>query len=83
MDSSVTLAMLKEGSEDYVKLYDVYNPGMELGGSVIITYLGIWNSARHGHCMDIINIESSKYLQRKNMTGINLRVATLVIYLLT
>lgn len=75
MDSSVTLATLNKHSE-HVQLYDVYNPGMEFGGQIIITDLGIWNIADYHY--KNIKIELSKYLQRKDMTGINLRVATMV-----
>lgn len=76
MDSSVTLAVLNDILEDYVEFYDLYNPGLDTGGNTVFTDLGIWNGTNRA-CTSI-EIKSTKYRNRENMTGINLRVATVV-----
>lgn len=72
MDSNIKLAISQTNGT--FNLFDVYNPGFNLGGTPEITLVGFWNgSTMHKQ------VNTTFYSQRKSMTGIVIRTGSVVL----
>ncbi|XP_044270076.1 ionotropic receptor 75a-like [Tribolium madens] len=72
MDSNVKFA-IPEGEFSF-NIFDVYNPGHQLGESPVVTKFGVWNGSH-------LNIQQTRtfYLQRRHMSYIKLRSGSVVL----
>ncbi|CAH1367043.1 unnamed protein product, partial [Tenebrio molitor] len=73
MDSNVKV-IVPEKNKNTFKVLDVYNPGVQIGEKPIITEIGLWNGSNLN-----INRKMTFYLQRKNMSSIQLRSGSVVL----
>jgi hypothetical protein len=73
MDSNVKV-VVPEKNKNTFKVLDVYNPGVQIGEKPIITEIGLWNGSNLN-----INRNMTFYLQRKNMSSIQLRSGSVVL----
>lgn len=72
MDSDVKIAISQD--QNTFKILDVYNPGQQIGELPVITEFGNWNGS------DLeIKQHTSFYLQRKDMSNIELRSGSVVL----
>lgn len=64
-------------SADNYILYDVYNPCKDRGGSMNVTYFGMWNFETGLN----VNLNQSKFARRSNLHGMKLKVGIVVSHL--
>ncbi|XP_043793608.1 ionotropic receptor 75a-like [Apis laboriosa] len=61
-------------SADNYILYDVYNPCKDRGGSMNVTYFGMWNFKTGLN----VNLNQSKFARRSNLHGMKLKVGIVI-----
>ncbi|XP_039449505.1 ionotropic receptor 75a-like [Culex pipiens pallens] len=73
------IKVLVEDGDDQLKLYDVYNNGKSLGGTLNVTFDRVVNVLPSGEIRfgrSIVD-QKSKYLNRNNLSDITLRIGTI------
>ena len=74
MDSNTKLAVSNENKTQF-HIFNIYNPGFQVGSKPVITKYGFWN----GSHMTLFNKNLTFYTQRKNMTSVQLRSGSVVL----